>query len=103
MIKSSGYRISPAEIEEVIYQHPSVKEVSAIGQTHHKLGQSILLAISPVDPQLFDEKQLRQYCRKSLPNFMQPDRIELLDSLPRNPNGKINRNLLAEKYRPNDL
>lgn len=101
MIKSSGYRISPAEIEEVIYQHPSIKEVSAIGIPDPKLGQAILLVLVPqkTNPETdFDEKKLRQYCRQQLPNFMQPKRIELINSLPRNPNGKINRQLLTQKY-----
>jgi acyl-CoA ligase (AMP-forming) (exosortase A-associated) len=101
MIKCSGYRISPAEIEEVIYQHPSIKEVSAIGVPDPKLGQAILLVLVPqkTNPEAgFDEKTLRQYCRQQLPNFMQPKHIELINSLPRNPNGKINRQLLAQKY-----
>ena len=66
-----------------------------------KLGQAILLVLVPqkTNPEAgFDEKTLRQYCRQQLPNFMQPKHIELINSLPRNPNGKINRQLLAQKY-----
>jgi len=98
MIKSSGYRISPAELENVIQDQPQVKEVAAIGIAHVRLGQAILLVITPTATSLFDEKELLKYCKNKLPNFMQPQFIELSDSLPRNPNGKINRPLLSERY-----
>lgn len=98
MIKSSGYRISPAELEDIVYADQQVSEVAAIGVPHLQLGQAILLVIKPDNAQTFDEQQLRKYCKKSLPNFMQPHTITIVDSLPRNPNGKINRTLLSSKY-----
>jgi len=98
MIKSSGYRISPAELEEAVYKYDPVSEVAALGLPHNRLGHSILLVIAPVEQCLFDEQVLRKYLKKNLPNFMQPHKVQLLDSLPRNPNGKINRNLLLESY-----
>jgi acyl-CoA ligase (AMP-forming) (exosortase A-associated) len=98
MIKSSGYRISPAEIEELLYAEPSISEVAAIGIPHPRLGQAILLIIKPSSETQFDETQLIQYCKKHLPNYMQPHSVKLVDSLPRNPNGKINRKLLSTQY-----
>ena len=99
MIKSSGYRISPSEVEDCVYQHDSVSEVAAIGIDHPTLGQAVVLVIKPTDDDTFDEKQLVKYCQKQLPNFMQPKSIQLKSSLPRNPNGKINRKQLVEEYR----
>jgi len=98
MIKSSGYRISPAEIEESLYSNPQVSEAAAIGLPHERLGHQILLVIKPSNKNTFDENQLMKDCKKSLPNFMQPHLIKVIDFLPRNPNGKINRKQLLNHY-----
>lgn len=98
MIKSSGYRVSPSEIEECVYQHDMVSEVAAIGVPHPSLGQAILLVVKAHDETAFDEKTLLAFCKKQLPNFMHPKAIQLSDSLPRNPNGKINRKRLSDQY-----
>ena len=97
MIKSSGYRISPSEIEDTIYQFEGISEVSAIGVPHPTLGQAVVLVIKS-DEDNFDEQALIKYCQKQLPNFMQPKAIKYKTALPRNPNGKINRKLLVEEY-----
>lgn len=98
MIKSSGYRISPSEIEDCLYQHHAVKEVVALGLPHPTLGQAVALLIMPDNNTTFDRQLIIKYCHKQLPNFMQPKAIELVRDIPRNPNGKINRRLLFEKY-----
>ncbi len=98
MIKSSGYRISPAELEELLYMDESINEVAAIGIPHPRLGQAILVIIKPSNEIEFNQTQLVKFCRKFLPNYMQPHAIEIVDSLPRNPNGKINRKLLSTQY-----
>ncbi|MGX5175239.1 acyl-CoA ligase (AMP-forming), exosortase A system-associated [Aliikangiella sp. IMCC44653] len=98
MIKTSGYRISPSELEDFIYQNPMVAEVAAIGVHHKQLGQAIVLVIVAQDENLFDSQQLLSDCKKQLPNFMQPRSIQLKQQLPRNPNGKINRPLLAQEF-----
>lgn len=98
MIKSSGYRISPSEIEDLIYQHASVAEVAAIGINHKKLGQAVVLVIKPSDKKQFDMTELLKFCKKKLPNFMQPQSIQTKQSLPRNPNGKINRKALTIEF-----
>ncbi|MBV1908615.1 MAG: acyl-CoA ligase (AMP-forming), exosortase A system-associated [Kangiellaceae bacterium] len=99
MIKSSGYRISPAELEEVVYQHGSLKEVAAIGIPHQRLGHLILLIVVPNNLASFNPQSLTKHLKKSMPNFMQPHAIELENSLPRNSNGKINRNLLSDRFK----
>jgi acyl-CoA ligase (AMP-forming) (exosortase A-associated) len=98
MIKSSGYRISPSELEDTVYQHKSVAEVAALGIPHPTLGQAIVLVIKPSDADSFDENIILKYCQKNLPNFMQPKAIHLKESLPINPNGKVNRVLLSREF-----
>ena len=97
MIKTSGYRISPTEVEEVIYATGLVGEAVAIGIPHPSLGQAIVLVATASKGQSVDEASILTECRKQLPPFMLPQRIIARDSLPRNPNGKIDRKLLASE------
>ncbi len=96
MIKCSGYRISPAELEESLYQLVGVAEVVAIGLPDEELGQAIMLLIK-ADSAL-TEQEVKRYCQQQLPNYMQPKVIEFVEQLPRNPNGKIDRNQLQLEY-----
>ena len=104
MIKSSGYRISPVEVEECLYQFDGVHEAVVIGVPHQDLGQAILaiIALKSVDTNSVKvnviEKEIGTHCQKSMANFMQPAQIILLDKLPKNSNGKLDRALLAKRY-----
>jgi acyl-CoA ligase (AMP-forming) (exosortase A-associated) len=98
MIKTSGYRVSPAEVEEVVYATGLVAEAAAIGIPHPLLGQSIALVATLAADSLIDGDALLAACKQALPAYMAPTRIELRTSpLPRNPNGKIDRKLLADE------
>ncbi|MBT8143616.1 MAG: acyl-CoA ligase (AMP-forming), exosortase A system-associated [Gammaproteobacteria bacterium] len=95
MIKTSGFRVSPAEVEEILSTAPGVVEAAAVGVGHPDLGQAIVAAITGdcnVD-------EVLATCRREMPSYMVPAHIELADSLPRNPNGKIDRPALASRYR----
>lgn len=94
MIKTSGYRVSPNEIEEFIYASGMVKEVIAIGLPHPVLGQAIVVVTVPLDDN-FDKQALIKDCKKNLPHYMVPAHIEIRARLPRNPNGKIDRRQVA--------
>lgn len=98
MIKTSGYRVSPSEVEEVIYGLPKIKEVAAIGLPHPALGQAILLVVTLVEAADTTPQDIIKYCKKGLPNFMVPQQVILLDSMPHNQNGKVDRKLLASEY-----
>jgi acyl-CoA ligase (AMP-forming) (exosortase A-associated) len=99
MIKVSGYRISPTEIEAVLYTTGLVAEAAAFGIDHPQLGQAIAVIAVPVDGGTEDtaaaSAALLAECRRHLPAYMVPARVDLRAApLPRNPNGKIDRNLL---------
>jgi acyl-CoA ligase (AMP-forming) (exosortase A-associated) len=98
MIKTSGYRVSPTEIEEVCYASGLVKEAAAIGIEHSELGQAIITVVSVEKPADFDSQALITLCKTNLPNFMVPARVIVLDQLPRNPNGKIDRKALSQQF-----
>ena len=96
MIKTSGYRVSPSEVEEVIYATDLVVEVAALGVAHPVLGQAVVLVIyAPSSDDAIGEKLINA-CKLKLPAFMVPARIVVREAtLPRNPNGKIDRKQLA--------
>jgi acyl-CoA ligase (AMP-forming) (exosortase A-associated) len=92
MIKTSGYRVSPTEIEEVALEVPGLVEAVAVGLPDDVLGQKIGLALvgEPSDKRNLVEA-VRQHCRVQLPAFMVPAQIRQLDAIPRNANGKPDR------------
>lgn len=96
MIKCSGYRISPSELEDTLFLMDGVKEVAALGIADDQLGQAVALIIKTNSS--IDEIAIKKYCMKELPNFMQPKYIELVEKLPRNPNGKIDRKNLKDQF-----
>lgn len=99
MIKTSGYRVSPTEVEEVIYGTQLVGEVAAFGVTHSSLGQAIVVIATPQPGAELQAETLLAACRDRLPIYMVPARIEIRKGpLPRNPNGKIDRKALASEF-----
>jgi acyl-CoA ligase (AMP-forming) (exosortase A-associated) len=87
MIKSSGNRISPQEIEEAAIASGEVSEAAAFGVADAKLGQAVHLVVRGTG----SEEALRAVLRSELPNFMQPHAIRWVERMPTNPNGKIDR------------
>ena len=95
MIKTSGYRVSPAEVEEVLYASGLIHECAVFGLPHPTLGQSIHAVLTPAASG-FDAAALLAVCREALPAYMVPALQPYpTASLPRNPNGKIDRPQLA--------
>jgi acyl-CoA ligase (AMP-forming) (exosortase A-associated) len=98
MIKVSGYRVSPLEVEEVVYATGNVVETVAFGVPHPQLGQAIVLLALPQDANLAGAALLKE-CQRRLPAWMVPTHVALRhEPLPRNPNGKIDRKLLQQSF-----
>ncbi|MES2537889.1 MAG: acyl-CoA ligase (AMP-forming), exosortase A system-associated [Pseudomonadota bacterium] len=99
MIKTSGYRVSPTEVEEVIHANDKVAEAAAVGVAHPLLGQAIVVVVCPKPGVTLDAAAVLAACKPHLPNYMLPGRIVVReDSLPRNPNGKIDRKSLVMQF-----
>jgi len=96
MILVSGFNVYPNEVEDVVMQHPGVREAAAIGVPDEKSGEAVKLFVVRKDPQL-DEQALIEHCRKSLTGYKIPRQIEFRDSLPKTNVGKILRRALREK------
>jgi acyl-CoA ligase (AMP-forming) (exosortase A-associated) len=96
MIKTSGYRVSPTEVEACVAASGLVQEVLAIGRAHEALGQSIVVAAlasaSASGDAATDTAALLAHCRAALPAYMVPAQVIWVhEPFPRNPNGKLDR------------
>lgn len=93
MIKTSGYRVSPTEVEEAAYQTGLVRDAVALGVPEEGLGHRIVLAVAGDG---VDTVALLKMLRRDLPLFMVPSEVIVRDELPRSPNGKFDRVGLAQ-------
>lgn len=94
MIKTSGYRVSPTEIEEAAYDTGLVGDAVALGLEDARLGQRVVLIASPLNGRALDQDTLLARLRQELPHYMVPTTLLVRDSIPRSPNGKFDRALL---------
>ncbi len=102
VILSAGYRIGPFEIENVLIAHPGVAEVAVVGTPDELRGEAVtayVVPAAPVDSPGALAAELQQLVKSRLAAHLYPRRVELLDSLPRTPSGKVQRNRLRELWR----
>ena len=101
MIISGGVNIYPQEAENVLAGHPAVADVAVIGVPNDEMGEEVKAVVQPVDasaagPEL--ESQLLTHCRSELATYKCPRTIDFVDELPRDPNGKLYKRVLRERY-----
>jgi acyl-CoA ligase (AMP-forming) (exosortase A-associated) len=89
MIKSSGFRISPTEVEEVLFQSGNLQGAAVIGVPDALLGQAVAAFVVPKDGSEVDPDALRTFCAERIPQHMVPKSIEILNSLPKTSSGKV--------------
>jgi acyl-coenzyme A synthetase/AMP-(fatty) acid ligase len=89
MIKSSGFRISPTEVEEALFSSGKLGGAAAIGIPDEILGQAIKVFVIPRDGEPLDAEALLAHCGQKLPRYMVPKIIEILDELPKTSSGKV--------------
>jgi acyl-coenzyme A synthetase/AMP-(fatty) acid ligase len=96
MIKVSGNRLSPTEIEEAALASGAVREVLAIGAKDERLGQAVVLIAVANGGEA--ERRLRAHLAAELPSYMQPRKIVWRETLPLSPNGKVDRAALLKEF-----
>ncbi len=99
LIIRGGYNLAPSEVEKVLYTHPAVLDAAVVGIPDEKWGEAVLavVALKPGRPVSPDE--LLQVCRESgLASIKQPERVEIVDLMPRNTIGKIDKKAVRERY-----
>jgi long-chain acyl-CoA synthetase len=96
MVIRGGVNVYPREIEEVLHAHPDVVDCAVFGVPDDRLGEQLHAVVETREPVSPDE--LREHCRAHLADFKVPATIELVDELPRQPNGKVLKRVLRDKH-----
>ncbi|MDL2267583.1 long-chain fatty acid--CoA ligase [Desulfovibrio sp. OttesenSCG-928-G15] len=94
MIIVAGYNVSPREIDEVLYEHPKVREAVSVGVPHHSRGEVIKAYIVLKEGETSDRAEIVAWCRERLANYKVPRMVEFRDELPKTLVGKILRRVL---------
>lgn len=97
LIIAGGYKIYPREVEEVLYQHPGVKEAVALGVPDAYRGETVKVVIVPQDGAGLTAAEIEAYCRRHLAVYKVPKIIEFRDQLPKSLVGKVLRRVLKEE------
>jgi long-chain acyl-CoA synthetase len=100
MIIRGGYNVYPREIEEVLYEHPAVREVAVLGVPHDSLGEEVAAAVALKDGAEATPDELRAFVKEQVANYKYPRHVWIIDELPKGPTGKI---LKREVKVPDDL
>jgi len=98
LIISGGYNIYPKEIELVLDDQPGVLESAVIGVPHPDFGETVVAVMVPVPGQTPDTAAITANIEASLARFKHPRKIEIIDALPRNTMGKVQKNVLRDRY-----
>ncbi|MBE1284314.1 MAG: AMP-binding protein [Rhodobacteraceae bacterium] len=99
LIISGGYNIYPKEIELVLDDQPGVLESAVIGVPHPDFGETVLGVIVAENGASPDTEAMMDVVRQSLARFKHPRKLVILDELPRNTMGKVQKNILREQYK----
>ena len=97
MIISGGENIYPAEVESVLQSHPKILEAAVVGRPHEKWGESPLAFVVKKESDI-DTDAIFAYCKSKLAPYKCPRDILFIDTLPRNPSGKILKRVLRDQY-----
>ncbi len=89
MIISGGYNVYPRDIEEVFFEHPKVKEATAIGVPHPKRGEAVKIFIVLKEGETATDKEMLIYCQDKLAKYKWPTLVEFRDELPKTDVGKV--------------
>ena len=89
LIIRGGYNVYPREIEEVLYEHPAVREAAVIGIPHPELGEEVGAAVALKSGQNVTEAELRDYVKSNVAAYKYPRHVWFVDELPKGPTGKI--------------
>jgi acyl-CoA synthetase (AMP-forming)/AMP-acid ligase II len=98
MIISGGFNVYPSEVEQVIYKHPAILEVCVLGVPDEKWGEAIKAVVVLKQGATLTEEELVNHCAQSLGGFKKPRSVDFVTELPKNPNGKIARRVVKDKY-----
>ena len=89
LIIRGGYNVYPREIEEVLYEHPAVREAAVIGVKDDELGEEVAAAVALKDGEEASAQELREFVKEQVAAYKYPRQVWFVDELPKGPTGKI--------------
>jgi long-chain acyl-CoA synthetase len=89
LIVRGGYNVYPREIEEVLYEHPAVREAAVIGIPDDRMGEEVGAAIALKEGEDASEDDIKAFVKEQVAGYKYPRRIWFVDELPKGPTGKI--------------
>jgi long-chain acyl-CoA synthetase len=89
MIISSGYKVWPREVEDVLYTHPAIREAAVVGVVDEYRGETVKAIVSLKPGQSVDPRELVEFCRMRMAAYKYPRSVEIRDELPKTGTGKI--------------
>jgi len=98
MIKTGGENVASREVEEMIYRMPGVSEAAVVGASHPKWVEAVVAVVVPKAGHELTEDAVIDHCAKHMAGFKVPKAVVLVDTLPKNPSGKLLKRELREKY-----
>ncbi|KAB2338592.1 long-chain fatty acid--CoA ligase [Cytobacillus depressus] len=96
LIINGGFNVYPQEVENILYEHPDIKECAVIGVPHQE-GEIVKAYIVPKEGALIDFEELKGFCYRNLTPYKVPKQFEIIEALPRNTVGKILKRILVKK------
>lgn len=98
LVISGGYNIYPKEIEELLDSHPKVLESAVIGVPHPEFGETVVAVVVPNSGEQLRERELQDFVARDLARFKQPRAVRVVEALPRNVMGKVQKAELRTRY-----
>jgi long-chain acyl-CoA synthetase len=89
LIIRGGYNVYPREIEEVLYEHPAVREAAVVGVPHDELGEEVAAAVALKEGESVSEDDIRAFAKERVAAYKYPRRVWFVDELPKGPTGKV--------------
>ena len=91
-----GFNVYPAEVENLLLQHPAVSQAAVVGQPDERMGEVGVAFVVPARGQQLEADELNAWARAEMANYKVPRAVEFVDALPRNPSGKVLKTVLRE-------
>ena len=97
MIVRGGYNVYPREIEEVLYEHPAIAEVTVIGVAHEELGEEVRAVVALKQGETATEEEIVAFAKERVAAYKYPRSVTFMDDLPKTATGKILKRELTDK------
>jgi long-chain acyl-CoA synthetase len=97
LINAAGYKVWPRDVEEILFEHPAVKEAAVIGIPDKVRGETVKAFIILQPGKTATEEEIRKFCKEKMAVYKVPTTVEFVDSLPKTMVGKVLRRELREK------